>query len=109
MRRSLPSSKDPDRSEVPGESQVREKITDAAAPGRRACVLIAEDEERVRELAISILDANGFDAIVARQGGEALALLASRGHEIDAIVLDLAMPVVDGASMLAELQQQRPD
>jgi DNA-binding response OmpR family regulator len=110
MTRSNSSSSDPEgRSNLSGESQVREKITQPGPRGRRACVLVAEDEERVRALAIDILDANGFDAIIARHGLEALALLDSRGHEIDAVVLDLAMPVIDGARVLAELQQHRPE
>jgi CheY-like chemotaxis protein len=89
-------------------SEVREKIGDPVAPERRICVLVAEDEDRVRELAINVLDAYGFDAIGARHGGEALALFSQHLPEIDAVLLDLSMPVLDGLSVLDELRRQKP-
>lgn len=109
MPRSIPSPGEPDGRSSSSSSQVREKISDPMGQARRACVLVAEDEERVRELAINILDAHGFDAIPARHGGEALGLLDRYGAEIDAVLLDLAMPVLDGARVLAELREHRPE
>jgi CheY-like chemotaxis protein len=76
---------------------------------RRKCVLVAEDEDLVRELAIEVLRANGFDTIGARHGGEALTLFAQHAEQIDAVLLDLSMPVVDGATVLGELKKQKPD
>ena len=75
---------------------------------RRACILVAEDEDLVRELAIEVLDAHGFDAIAARHGGEALALFSEHAGHIDAVLLDLSMPVLDGASVLGEMRKQNP-
>lgn len=79
------------------------------ASDRRQCVLVAEDEDLVRELAIEVLRANGFDTIGARHGGEALSLFAQHAEHIDAVLLDLSMPVVDGATVLGELKRQKPD
>jgi two-component system cell cycle sensor histidine kinase/response regulator CckA len=79
------------------------------ASDRRKCVLVAEDEDLVRELAIEVLRANGFDTIGARHGGEALSLFAEHAEHIDAVLLDLSMPVVDGATVLGELRKQKPD
>lgn len=76
---------------------------------RRACVLVAEDEELVRELAMEVLMAHGFDTIGARHGGEALSLFAQHADLIDAVLLDLSMPVVDGITVLGELRKQKPD
>lgn len=76
---------------------------------RRKCVLVAEDEDLVRELAIEVLRAHGFDTIGARHGGEALSLFAQHAAQIDAVLLDLSMPVVDGATVLDELRRQKPD
>ena len=78
------------------------------AGGRRTCVLVAEDEDLVRELAIEVLAAHGFDTIGARHGGEALSLFAKHADQIDAVLLDLSMPVVDGATVLGELKKQKP-
>ncbi len=79
------------------------------ASHRRQCVLVAEDEDLVRELAIEVLRAHGFDTIGARHGGEALSLFAQHAEQIDAVLLDLSMPVVDGATVLGELKKQKPD
>lgn len=82
--------------------------TELSSP-RRSCVLVAEDEDLVRELAIEVLVAHGFDTIGARHGGEALSLFAENSDHIDAVLLDLSMPVVDGATVLGELKKQKPD
>ena len=93
---------------APGQSQVRAKVEAPSSLERRACVLVAEDEDRVRELAINVLDAHGFAAIGARQGAEALSLLREHAAEIDAVLLDLSMPVLDGLSVLEELRRENP-
>jgi DNA-binding response OmpR family regulator len=69
---------------------------------------VAEDEDLVRELAIEVLDANGIDAIGARHGGEALSLFCAHAERIDAVLLDLSMPVLDGARVLGEMRKQKP-
>ena len=79
------------------------------AGDRRQCVLVAEDEDLVRELAIEVLRSHGFDTIGARHGGEALSLFAEHAEHIDAVLLDLSMPVVDGVTVLGELKKQKPD
>ena len=90
------------------QSQVRPKVEPPAPREKRACVLVAEDEERVRALAMNVLDAHGFDAIGARHGGEALAMVREHAAEIDAVMLDLSMPVVDGMTVLSELRREHP-
>jgi CheY-like chemotaxis protein len=62
----------------------------------------------VRELALDVLDAHGFDAIGARHGGEALSLFCAHAERIDAVLLDLSMPVLDGAHVLDAMRKQKP-
>jgi len=71
-------------------------------------VLVAEDEDQVRDLTIELLTSHGFDAIAARHGGEAVALFRAHANQIDAVLLDLSMPVMDGVTVLAEMQRQKP-
>lgn len=71
-------------------------------------MLVAEDEDHVRDLTIEVLAANGFETIAARHGGEALSLFNQHSDEIDAVLLDLSMPVMDGAVVLGEMQRQKP-
>jgi DNA-binding NtrC family response regulator len=81
---------------------------DAAASAKRVCVLVAEDEDLVRELAIEVLEAHGFEAIAARDGREAVVLFQEHAERIDAVLLDMSMPVMDGASALSEMRKHRP-
>ncbi|RMG45695.1 MAG: response regulator [Acidobacteria bacterium] len=84
----------------------------AAAPGRgrRAAggtVLLVDDEPDVREVAARALVAAGYDVLEASSGEEALAQVA-RASRIDAAVIDLTMPGMDGVELLERLRRDRP-
>ncbi len=57
-------------------------------------VLIVEDEEHLAQGLKFNLEAEGFDAEVSGDGGDALDRLA--GSTYDAVVLDVMLPTVDG-------------
>jgi CheY-like chemotaxis protein len=103
-----PSSSSLDVLLAPAAARADPRPGSTTSEGKRACVLVAEDEDLVRELAIEVLDANGFDAIAARHGGEALSLFSEHAEHIDAVLLDLSMPVLDGARVLGEMRKQKP-
>ncbi|UJR83267.1 response regulator [Sandaracinus amylolyticus] len=67
-----------------------------------ARLLVAEDYDDFRELLADYLRARGHDVIEARNGAEAIE--AARLEHPDAIVMDLMMPVRDGASATRELK-----
>jgi len=69
-------------------------------------VLVIDDDRDHRELLRVLLDAEGFHVITARDGSDALGKLEHSRPA--AIVLDLMMPVLDGAGFRRE-QQRRPD
>jgi CheY-like chemotaxis protein len=56
-------------------------------------VLIVEDDPDLREMMATLLDLEGFETSAAANGAVALAML---DRDVDAIVLDLMMPVMDG-------------
>jgi CheY-like chemotaxis protein len=66
----------------------------AAAPR----VLAVDDEPALRELAVAVLEDEGFDVRAAADGRQALAVLAA--WPADMILLDLTMPVMDGWAFL---------
>ncbi len=76
-------------------------------PGGR--ILVVDDEDAVRALASRILDRIGFEALTANDGESALEIYRQEGKTIRAIVLDMAMPRMNGAETLAELQKIDPD
>jgi CheY-like chemotaxis protein len=58
-------------------------------------VLIVEDDEDLREMMVEMLSIEGFHAVAAGNGREALDCLHHKPRP-DVILLDLMMPVMDG-------------
>ena len=76
-----------------------------ASPTHRPCVLVVDDEQLVRDVAVRMLQAAGFDVLSARDGAEGLETFAAHADRVHAIVLDIAMPGLDGAEVYAELRK----
>ena len=66
-----------------------------------ARVLVVDDEPLVRSSLARALDGHGYDVGVAKDGGEALAILAEA--PADVVLLDLVMPGIDGFEVLRRL------
>ena len=66
-------------------------------------VLIVEDNDDLRMLLGDVLDDAGFEVGAVGNGAEALEVLAE--WRPDAIVLDVMMPVMDGAAFLRERRE----
>jgi len=72
----------------------------------RASILIADDEEAMRDACRQVLATEGFVLKEAASGEEALA--AIRRESFDLVILDLRMPRVDGMEILRIIQQESP-
>jgi two-component system nitrogen regulation response regulator NtrX len=73
----------------------------------RERILVVDDEKGIRATLAGILGDEGYRAVVAASGGEALARM---GEEVpDLVLLDIWMPGVDGIEVLAEIKRQWPD
>ena len=70
-------------------------------------VLVVDDDEAVREVTANFLDDLGYEVIEAGSGGAALEQL-ERHPKIDAVILDFAMPGMNGADLARELRLRRP-
>jgi PAS domain S-box-containing protein len=64
-------------------------------------VLVAEDDRDVREAQAAVLRSRGYDVVAVANGREALDHLRA-AVRTDLVILDLAMPVMDGWSFLEE-------
>lgn len=68
-------------------------------------ILIADDDPVQRRLLEAMIRRFGYEVCVVDGGEEAVARLAgTNGGEIDAVVLDLMMPGLDGMGVLARLK-----
>ena len=71
-------------------------------------VLLVEDEDTLRKMEGTLLEALGFFTIAAANGREALELYKVRGREIDLVMLDLIMPEMGGVEAFHELRKIDP-
>ncbi len=71
-------------------------------------VLVVDDEDLVRRAAGRMLAALGYHPALVAGGEEALAWLASQAAPPRAVLLDLAMPGMDGAAAFRLMRQRWP-
>ncbi|HEX6059232.1 MAG TPA: HD domain-containing phosphohydrolase [Gemmatimonadaceae bacterium] len=79
--------------------------TAAARPDRRC--LVVDDEPRLRQVLVRLMEADGFTCAEAGTGTEALAQLAR--EEFPLVVSDLRMPQMDGFELLQQVRIRHPD
>jgi CheY-like chemotaxis protein len=77
--------------------------------GMGETILLAEDEEAIRKITISVLEQFGYRVIAASDGEDALRLFREQTGPIDLALLDINMPRKDGRAAYEEMRRQRPD
>jgi two-component system cell cycle sensor histidine kinase/response regulator CckA len=83
-----------------------------AAPGRTAgalTVLVVEDDDRVREVMQTALEAYGYTVLAARHGAEALAMIRRHPGRLDLLVADVIMPELGGHALAERLAVEHPE
>src|SRR5258708_30861973 len=71
-----------------------------------ASILIADDDAVQRRLVENMVQKCGYEAVVVESGDAVVAMLTGPdAPSIDAIVLDLVMPGLDGMGVLAKLRE----
>jgi two-component system cell cycle sensor histidine kinase/response regulator CckA len=71
-------------------------------------VLLAEDEEAVRDLASEFLKASGYTVLVAKDGKDALAIAEQRRGSIHVLVTDVVMPRMRGTELARRVKLRYP-
>ena len=69
------------------------------------CILIVDDESRMRKLIKDFLTAKGYSILEAEDGEKALQVFEQNSEKIDLILLDVMMPKLDGWSVLRQIRQ----
>lgn len=77
-------------------------------PGGGRRILIADDEESVREMLTSILQDQGYQVTAVRHGGEVITHLEQEPKAPDLVLLDSEMPVMNGQQTLEILRARWP-
>jgi CheY-like chemotaxis protein len=72
------------------------------------CVLVVDDEEIMRSTAKAILEALGYEVMLAENGQVALDLFSRQQGGIDLVLLDMIMPVMNGRECFERLKKHDP-
>ncbi|MES2572677.1 MAG: response regulator, partial [Verrucomicrobiota bacterium] len=93
-----------------GEREKGDKTGPVSArpPEANATVLVVDDEDLVRGVVRRLLQQEGFNTLEACNGQEAIETVAREGAGLDAIVLDLMMPVMGGEEAFQEIRRLHP-
>ena len=70
-------------------------------------VLVVDDEDLVRDVVARMIEDLGYAVLTARDGQAALDVLG-KGAKVDAVLVDMTMPKMSGADVIAALRVSHP-
>lgn len=76
-----------------------------SATQKKKLVIVVEDEETIGNIMKFKLERAGYDAVLARDGGEGLELIHTR--KPDLVLLDLVLPTMSGFEILEHLVKEK--
>jgi CheY-like chemotaxis protein len=68
-------------------------------------ILVVDDDEDIRLTLQQILEEEGYPSLIAANGAEALDIIRSEPRQPRLVLLDLMMPVMDGARFQAKMAE----
>jgi PAS domain S-box-containing protein len=88
----------------PTELSVTEEL-----PFSGGTILVVDDESFVRTFAQTALKSKGYKTLTAANGKEAVDIYEEKQDQIDAVLMDLTMPVMNGQDACTEMQKLNPN
>jgi CheY-like chemotaxis protein len=79
-----------------------------AHPQETYTILVVDDEEPVRRLAVRMLTWSGYQAVEASHAREAIVAMEQQGHAIHLVLTDIKMPGMSGRELGAQVAQRWP-
>jgi len=89
------------RDELPTPGELDKKET--------GTILVVDDEVGLREIAVAILEHAGYEVLIAGDGREAVEVFRANADSVSAVLLDMTMPVMNGAEAFALIRAIRPE
>ncbi len=90
------------------EAEIREVKSELHNLSGRETILVAEDEEAVREYVGVVLNKYGYNVILTSTGMEALDILRNETGKIDLLITDVIMPGLSGKDLVDKILQYNP-
>jgi two-component system cell cycle sensor histidine kinase/response regulator CckA len=96
----------PAEQDEPEPMTVADAVTEAARG--EGLVLVVDDEAAIRSLIQQTLEDLGYTVLSAENGAQAMELFDRSAEDIVLVLLDLAMPVMDGAETAIAMHARKP-
>ena len=74
----------------------------------KGTVLLVDDEEDILEVGKDLLEALGYQVIIARDGKEAIEVYRKDQEDIDFVLLDMVMPIMGGGEAYDRMKEINP-
>ncbi len=98
---------------LPAIVQPAEPLTRLAPSGDAwrgtGVILVADDEDLVRDVAGTMLQQIGFEVVAVQDGRQAVQAFAADPDRFDLVLLDLTMPIMTGSEALQAIRAIRPE
>jgi CheY-like chemotaxis protein len=91
-----------------GPAELPEKPTVGTLRGGAESILIAEDNDGLREAAREILASLGYRVITAKDGEEAVRAVADQTQAVDLVFMDVVMPKLNGPEAYLQMAALKP-
>jgi PAS domain S-box-containing protein len=76
--------------------------------GNQELILIVDDEPLIQQVTQTTLESHGYKTLVAKDGAEAISVYAQRQQDIQAVLMDIMMPGMDGLTAIRAMQRLNP-
>ena len=87
----------------------QESESESEIAGGSETILLVEDEEALRDVAVNLLEASGYKVLPAGNAPDALILAQNYDQHIDLLLTDVIMPNMSGTELYAHLREVRPE
>lgn len=91
-----------------GAAEPHPTLNDESSWHGYGTVLVADDEDSIREIATGLLSKAGFSVISAKNGLEAVDLFAEHADELTLLLVDLNMPQLNGIEAVLRIRHINP-
>jgi len=98
----------PRLAQAPSRTQTLQPDEVRVDPARK-CLLFVDDEPMLRQGGQRLAGNLGFEVLLASDGREALEVFAQHRERVGVVVLDIAMPVMNGADCCRALRRLEPE
>ncbi len=89
--------------------EVKEKVVGEEIPRGSETVLVVEDEQEVRKLAVRILRGQGYKVLEASNGTDTLTICKEQKEPFHLILTDVVMPQMSGCELAKCISSIRPE